>query len=120
VSACAYKYLPKVTLNAENLANPAEVIQICPADVFSSDPSERVVVRDEMACTLCMDCVGKAVPSDPKRAFPVKVEGDESSYVFYVESTGSIPPKRILQEASNIINRKATTLEDMLKKGLDH
>ena len=119
VSACAYKYLPKVTLNAENLANPAEVINICPTDVFAPDASERIVVRDETACTLCMDCVSKAVPSDPKRAFPVKVEGDESSFIFYVESTGAVPVKRIVQEASNIIDRKTSTLEDIIKKGLE-
>jgi len=41
VSACAYKYLPKVTLNADNLENPEQVIQICPADVYIPDPDSR-------------------------------------------------------------------------------
>jgi len=119
VSACAYKYLPRVTLNADNLANPEEVISICPTDVFSPDAAERIIVRDETACTLCMDCVSKAVPSDPKRTFPVKVEGDESSFLFYVESTGAVPARRIVQEASNIIEKKTSTLEDIIKKGLE-
>ena len=120
VSACAYKYLPKVTLNAENLANPQEVINICPTDVYFPDPSERIVVRDETACTLCMYCVEKAQPSDPKKTFPVKVEGDETSFIFYVESTGAVPAKRIVQEASNILDRKASTLDDIIKKGLEN
>jgi DNA-directed RNA polymerase alpha subunit len=119
VSACAYKYLPKVTLNAENLANPDEVIQICPTDVYSSDAVERIVVRDETACTLCMDCVEKAAPSDPKKIFPVKIEGDETSFIFYVESTGAVPARRIVQEAVNILGRKASTLEGIIKKGLE-
>jgi len=118
VSACAYKYQPKVLLNAENLANPQEVIGVCPTDVFASDPSERIMIRDEAACTLCMYCVEKAVPSDPKKTFPVKVEGDESSFMFYVESTGAVPVKRIVEEASNVLDRKTSTLNELIKKGL--
>ncbi len=118
-SACAYKYLPKVTLNAENLANPDEVIQVCPTDVYAQDPESKITVRDELACTLCMDCVEKAVPVDPKKTFPIKIEGDETSYLFYVESTGAIPPKRITEEAAKVLDKKATTLADLAKKGFE-
>jgi DNA-directed RNA polymerase subunit D len=119
VSACAYKYLPKVTLNSENLANPEEVIRICPTDVYSSDSENKIKVRDEMVCTLCMDCVEKAVPVDGKKAFPVKVEGDETSFIFYVESTGALPTTRIVTEATKILDRKASTLDDIINKGLE-
>lgn len=119
VSACAYKYLPKVTLNAENLANPDEVIQVCPSDVYAQDPESKITIRDELACTLCMDCVKKAVPVDPKKTFPVKIEGDETSYLFYVESTGAIPPKRITEEAAKVLDKKATALADLAKKGFE-
>lgn len=119
VSACAYKYLPKVTLNADNLANPDEVIQVCPTDVYAHDPENKIVVRDELACTLCMDCVEKAVPVDSKKTFPVKIEGDDRSFMFYVESTGAIPPKRITEEAAKILDKKAITLADLAKKGFE-
>ena len=119
VSACAYKYLPKVTLNSENLANPEEVIRICPTDVYSSDSENKIKVRDETACTLCMDCVEKAVPVDGKKAFPVKVEGDETSFIFYVESTGALPTTRIVTEATKILDRKASSLDDIINKGLE-
>lgn len=119
VSACAYKYLPKVVVNHDNLSNPDEVIRVCPTDVYVRDPESKIVVRDEMACTLCMDCVEKAVPLDSKKAFPVKVTGDETSYVFYVESTGAIPPRRIVTEAAKMIDKKAISLNDLVKKGLE-
>ncbi|MGA8857872.1 MAG: DNA-directed RNA polymerase subunit D [Candidatus Bathyarchaeia archaeon] len=119
VSACAYKYLPKVTLNADNLANPDEVIQVCPTDVYAHDPENKIVVRDELACTLCMDCVEKAVPVDSKKTFPVKIEGDDRSFMFYVESTGAISPKRITEEAAKILDKKANTLADLAKKGFE-
>ena len=119
VSACAYKYLPKVTLNADNLANPEEVIRVCPTDVYAADPEAKIVVRDEMACTLCMDCVEKAVPADSKKPFPVKIEGDETAFLFYVESTGALPPKRIVTEAAKVLEKKALSLNDLVKKGLE-
>ncbi len=119
VSACAYKYLPKVTINHENLANPDEVIKACPTDVYAQDPESKIVVRDELACTLCMDCVAKALPLDPKKPFPVKIEGDETAFLFYVESTGAVPPKRIVNEAAKILDKKATTLTDLVKKGFE-
>jgi DNA-directed RNA polymerase subunit D len=118
-SACAYKYLPRVTLNPDNLANPEEVIRICPTDVYAHDPENKIVIRDEMACTLCMDCVETATPVDSKKAFPVKVEGDETAFVFYVESTGSMPPKRIVAEAAKVLDKKAISLNDLVRKGLE-
>jgi DNA-directed RNA polymerase subunit D len=119
VSACAYKYLPKVSVNPDNLSNPEEVIQVCPTNVYAHDPESKIVIKNELACTLCMDCVGKAVPVDSKKAFPVKIEGDETSYVFLVESTGSIPSKRVVEEAAKILDKKASSLTDLVKKGLE-
>ena len=119
VAACAYKYQPKVTLNPDNLANPEQVIQICPSDVYVPNPDSKIAVRDELACTLCMDCVEKAAPIDAKKPFPVKIEGDENSFVFYVETTGCMPSKRIVAEASKVLEKKAVNLTDLVKKGLE-
>jgi len=78
-----------------------------------------MAVRDELACTLCMDCVERAQSVDQKKPPPIKVEGDETSYVFYVESTKAVPTKRLVKEATKILDRKATALEDLLQKGLE-
>jgi ferredoxin len=106
-------------LNPGNLANPAEVIQICPTDVYVNDPENKIAIRDELACTLCMDCVEKAAPIDSKKPFPVKVEEDDTAFIFYVESTGALPPKRIVSEASKVLDKKSTNLADLVKKGLE-
>ena len=119
VSACAYKYLPKVSINPENLANPEEVIRVCPTRVYAADPENKIVVRNELACTLCMDCVEKAVPADSKKPFPVKIDSDDSAFIFNVESTGAIPPKRIVDEAAKVLEKKAVALNDLVKKGLE-
>jgi DNA-directed RNA polymerase subunit D len=119
VAACAYKYLPKVTVNPDNLANPEEVIRICPTDVYVHDPENKIAVRDEFACTLCMDCVEKAVPIDSKKPFPIKIEEDDTSFLFYVESTGALPTQRVVSEASKILDKKASNLTDLVRKGLE-
>jgi DNA-directed RNA polymerase subunit D len=119
VSACAYKYLPKVSVNPDNLANPEQVIQICPTDVYVPDPDRKIAVRDELACTLCMDCVERAAPIDAKKPFPIRIEGDENSFVFFVESTGCMPSRRIVTEASKILDKKALNFTDLVKKGLE-
>jgi len=119
VSACAYKYLPRVSVNPENLANPERVIQICPTDVYVPDPDRKIAIRDELACTLCMDCVEAATPIDSKKSFPVKVDADENSFVFYVESTGCMPSRLIVAEASKVLNRKSVNFADLVKKGLE-
>ena len=118
-SACAYKYLPKITLNADNLSNPEDVVAICPTDVYVRDSDKKIAVRDELACTLCMDCVEKATPVDGKKAFPVKVEEDDTSFVFYVESTGALPPRKIVQEAVKVLDKKAVNISDLVRKGLE-
>jgi hypothetical protein len=66
-----------------------------------------------------MDCVEKAAPIDAKKPFPVKIEGDENSFVFYVETTGCMPSKRIVAEASKVLEKKAVNLTDLVKKGLE-
>jgi DNA-directed RNA polymerase alpha subunit len=119
VSACAYKYVPKVTVNTDNLANAEEVIRICPTDVYVPDNENKIAVRDELACTLCMDCVEKAVSIDSKKPFPVKIEEDDTSFLFYVESTGALPPQRIVKEAVKILDKKASNFTDLVKKGLE-
>ena len=101
------------------MANPEEVIRICPTHVYAADPENKIAVRDELACTLCMDCVGKATPVDAKKAFPVKVEDDDTSFIFYVESTGALPPRRIVEEAVKILDKKAVNISDRVRKSLE-
>jgi len=95
------------------------VIQICPTDVYVPDPDTRIAVRDELACTLCMDCVERAIPIDPKKTFPIKIEGNDTSFIFNIESTGCMAPRRIVTEASKILEKKAANLTDLVKKGLE-
>ena len=119
VSACSYKYLPKVTVRPDNLANPEEVVRWCPRDVYQYDPQYKIIVKNELNCTLCGDCVEHAVPVDPKKQAPIEIDGIDTSFIFYVEVTGSLPSRRVVQEAASVIGKKSATLEKLIKKKLD-
>lgn len=119
VSACSYKYLPKVTVRPDNLANPEEVVKWCPRDVYRYDPQYKIIVKNELNCTLCGDCVEHAVPLDAKKQAPIQIDGIDTSFIFYVETTGSLPSRRVVQEAAGVIGKKSAMLEKLLKKKLD-
>jgi DNA-directed RNA polymerase subunit D len=109
-SVAAYRYMPKVTLRPENLSNPEDVIKCCPTRVYASDSTRKIFIKNELDCILCNACVEQAVPSDPKKGPPIEIKGDETTFLFHIESTGALPPKRILREAGNILIKKAETM----------
>jgi len=113
-SVAAYKYLPKITLHPENISNPEEVVNCCPTGVYGSDTSRKIFVKHELDCTLCMACVEKAIPSDERKGAPIKVEGDDTTFLFQVESTGALPPRRILREAATVLSKKAEAMNTLV------
>ncbi len=112
-SVAAYKYLPKITLRAENLSNPEEVIKCCPTRVFASDAERKISVKNELACILCMACVERVVPLDQRKSAPVEVKADETAFVFRIETTGALSPKRIVREAGAILGEKAELMRQL-------
>jgi DNA-directed RNA polymerase subunit D len=113
-SVAAYRYLPGVTLRPENLSNPEEVIKCCPTRVYASDATRNIFVRNELDCILCMACVEQAVPLDHRKPSPVEVKGDDTAFLFQVESTGALPPRRILKESAGVLKKKAETMTSLV------
>ena len=46
-----------------------------------------------------MDCVEEC----PEKSQPLKVSWEKNTFIMNIESTGALPPERILQEASKIL-----------------
>ena len=109
-SIAAYRYVPKVTLRPENLSNPEDVIKCCPPRVYASDSTRKIFIKNELDCILCNACVEKAVPSDQKKGLPIEIKGDSTAFLFQIESTGALPPRRILREAGSILIKKAEAM----------
>jgi DNA-directed RNA polymerase subunit D len=110
VSMCAYKYYPKIEVPSENCKDCTKCVDICPKKVFTMK-EDKVKVRDLLACNLCMDCV-EACPQKPPA---IKVEWEKNAFIMNIESTGVLPPERIIQEATKILDKQLKEFEEQLK-----
>ena len=110
VSMCAYKYYPKITIPTKKCEECTKCADICPKKVYEIK-DEKVDVRDLLACNLCMDCVEAC----PKKPSPLNVEWEKNAFIMNIESTGALPPERILKEATKQLGKELNELEELLK-----
>ncbi|MGD0451498.1 MAG: DNA-directed RNA polymerase subunit D [Candidatus Bathyarchaeia archaeon] len=110
VSMCAYKYYPKITTPTKKCEECTKCADICPKRVYEIK-DEKVDVRDLLACNLCMDCVEAC----PKKPSPLKVEWEKNAFIMNIESTGALPPERVLKEATKILGKELNELEELIK-----
>jgi len=101
VSTCAYKYLPKISIDAKNCDACGKCVEICPKKVLAKREG-KIEVRDLLACTLCQDCLDVC----PKEPPAIKVGWEENAFIFSLESTGALPPERIMVEAVKILKKQ--------------
>jgi DNA-directed RNA polymerase subunit D len=113
VSACAYKYYPVIEAPAQKCEDCSKCADICSKKVLAMK-GEKLEVRDLLACNLCMDCVEVC----PKKEKGIKVEWENNAFVMSIESTGALPPERILQEATKILDKQLKEFEKELKATL--
>jgi DNA-directed RNA polymerase subunit D len=110
VSMCAYKYFPKITISSRRCDACGKCVEVCPRNVYVKKDS-KIEVRDLAACTLCMDCV-EACKQEPSA---IEVSWEPNTFIFSLESTGALPPERVVAEAIKILDRQLSQLEDQVK-----
>jgi DNA-directed RNA polymerase subunit D len=111
VSASTYRFNPIVKVDLKKCDGCGECVKFCPRNVFAIENS-RLVVKNEINCTLCNECI-RHCPIEPS---PIKISWDDRSFIFYVESTGSLSAKEIINEAVNILQKKAELVIEHTKK----
>ena len=107
VSVCAYKYMPKVTVDKERCDGCGKCVEICPKQVLIK-VGDSVEVRKLLDCTLCEDCQD-VCPKDPPA---VEVGWEKNSFIFNIESNGVLPIERIVTEALKILEKKCNEFEE--------
>lgn len=103
VSACAYKFIPTISVDQNLCDSCGDCVKVCPNNILVKT-GNKIEIRNINNCTLCRDCV-HACQKDPKA---IDITWDESSFILNIESTGALTPERILYEALNILNGKLT------------
>jgi DNA-directed RNA polymerase subunit D len=110
VSMCAYKYYPKIEVSSRDCDVCRKCVEICPKRVLASKDKKIEVVNLE-ACTLCQDCVEAC----PKEKPAIKVGWENDSFILSLESTGALPPERIMEEAVKILDKQLKEFESQVK-----
>lgn len=105
VSVATHKYVPKIIINTSKCKLPEcrKCIEVCPKHILVAKDN-KVVVENELECTLCRQCVRVC----PENA--IKVSWKPNTYIMYIESTGVLKPERIVLEAAKILREKAERL----------
>ena len=112
VSEAIYQHVAEIEVDDERCNACAECLKVCPRDVFLFEEGKLIIV-DVHACTLCGECV-KACPMEP----PALTQGVSADvYMFTVESTGCLPPEKIVSEAGRMLISKIDELSDKIEKG---
>jgi DNA-directed RNA polymerase subunit D len=110
VCVCAYKYYPKIEVPTKACDDCTKCVDICPKKVLAMKGS-KVEVRDLLACNLCMDCVEICQQKEKG----ITVEWEKNAFVMNIESNGGLPPERILQEATKMLDKQLKEFEKQLK-----
>ncbi len=102
-----YRYYPNIKMESQ-VKNPEECVKVCPKNALDIKGNKATVSID---CDLCKECYKVA---DPKKA--LNIWGDETKFIFTVESISGLGAEEILTTAIKILKNKASDLEKGIKK----
>ena len=105
----AYKYMPVFEVDLKACDGCRACIEHCPRNILELS-KDKVRIIDVEKCTMCRACV-EACPRDA-----IRVEHDDSRFIFRIESTGALPPERILLKATEALGKKCKEFVKQVKK----
>lgn len=107
-----YNYYPSIKIDQKKAkkCKNKDCVKNCPKGILKSTKKGiKVNKKKLLECDLCMACV------DNCDCDAISVEGDESKFVFDVESWGQLPVKKMLLEAKEILKNQFSKLQDSIK-----
>ncbi len=116
VSVAAHKYIADIHIDYSRCRAPEckLCVEACPRNILEFK-DDRIIVREDKIfdCTLCRECE-QLCPYDA-----IKVYWRKDEYIFTIESTGALSPKRILLEAVKVLESKLDEfISELRSKGL--
>ena len=106
-AAAYYRYYPKIKIDQTKIKNPKKCIEACPRGVLKLNGNKVEVDKNKLLeCDLCGAC------SDECEG--ISVEGDETKFVFTVESWGQKDPHAMFEEAVEILEENLNKVKDVL------
>ena len=109
VTVCAYKNMPHIKINPKTCDACGECIKVCSKNILVNK-NGKIETQNLLNCTLCQDCMDAC----PKEPAAIGVTWDENTFIFNIESSGVLPPERVMQEAIKILDKKTTSFLEEL------
>lgn len=102
-----YKYIPSVRITDKcNMCG--ECVKVCPKGIFQK--GDKIKVINAQNCILCMKCV------DVCGSRALTVTGDDTSFLFTVETVSGLKPVQILEKSLELLGESAKEFISGLKK----
>jgi len=111
VSMCVYQHLADIEIDEAGCTLCGKCVGACPRGVLEMDEGLRVA--DLYSCILCGVCV-EACPVEPPA---IRQRRKDDTFLFTVESTGGLPPERIVSEAAKILTEKLDEFSGKVRRG---
>ncbi len=106
VYTASYKYQPIVAIDEEKCDPPELAVDVCPVNVFGIK-SGKLRVERELDCILCKAC------EEVYDTGAVAISHNNTSFIFRVESSGSLPVRTVVEESAKLLEKKS---EEFLKQ----
>ena len=114
VSVCSYKYYPIVTIDEERCDACGECVEYCPREILAVRGG-KLRVSEELKCTMCNECARHC----PKEPPAIKISWDDTTFIFNIETTGSLKIDRIVREAVQVLLKKVEDLRNIMSTKLE-
>ena len=102
-----YKYKPSIDIGT--VKNPEAVVESCPVNIFELKEGKLTTNKDKLlTCHLCNACV------DADEG--IKLNEDNTEFVFYVESWGQLDPKKMILESVSVFKEQLDELGSKIAK----
>jgi len=105
----SYKYMPIFEVDLKACDACGACIERCPRNILELS-KDKVKITDIEKCTMCQTCV-EACPREA-----IRIGHDDSRFIFRIESTGALPPERILLKAIEALGKRCKEFVKQVKK----
>ncbi|MFP4005952.1 MAG: DNA-directed RNA polymerase subunit D [Candidatus Hadarchaeia archaeon] len=103
----SYKYMPVLDIDQDARDDWSPCVDACPQEILKEEDG-KLEVTDIEKCTICGAC-SEVCPES------IEVSGDSSTFIFKVESTGSLKPQEAVRKSLEVLGGKCEEFVEKLE-----
>ena len=96
VATVAYKYVPVVTVDKSKCDQCGDCVEVCAKNILKLE-DDTIATQNTLDCSLCEACVEEC------ESGAITIDTKKNSFLFKVESTGALPPEKIVEKAAELL-----------------